>query len=453
MSKKMVSLVLILMFMASLYNACMYPTRTFENDSETESKDIEEVDEIVTLTFLYSSTDVNWMSTIEDLAENFMLENPSIKLEMEPSDEGIYSENLKIKEALGEFPDIFEIQNPYMFVEADMLGVIPEDVSDLVNDAIVINGDCYAVPLFSTTYGMIYNRLVFKKYQIDEPKNYDEFISVCKKIKRKGITPIAVGGSKSDYMSYWLNYFYQVDVVPDDPDWLWDKKYGKTSVLDDNVKTMFKHYQELFYSGFIHENYNNMNDSQIISDLIEEKVAMVYTGPWLFSQITEAYPDALISDKDNLGKEVEINDSVTFQLGWFFMPHANGDSVVINVRESNWAISSACAENPHKLDAAKKFLQYFYNIENYRKILQSMNALPTTKEAVLYSSDTVQRDLLIQYRYADVNDSYIGDYDTPEAVKTYLQQKLQILAEDRDDNTFDQFLEQLEDIWYDENEK
>lgn len=405
-------------------------------------------EEQVSLAFFYSSADVNWMSTIEELAQNFMLENPHIVLEMQPAEKGTYNESLKIKAALGEFPDIFEIQNPYLFEEAEMLGVIPESVRDLVQNPVIIKEQCYAVPLYSTTYGMVYNRLLFKQYGIAEPQTYAEFQEVCAVLEGAGVTPIAVGGSKQDYMTYWLNYFFQTEVLAVNANWISDRWNGRAAAGDQEIKQMLEQYRALFQSGHVYENFSNMNDSGVISKLIEGEVAMVYTGPWLFSQIAEAYPDALISDKDNLGKAVAIDENVTFQLGWFFMPDQNGDAVVINVPESNWAISAACAEDPEKAEAVRAFLEYFYGVENYRKVLQSMNALPTTKAAVLYPSDSVQRELLNKYSYANVIGSYLGDYQTPEAVKVYLYRTLPLLAADKQ-VSIDDILEQLDAIWDD----
>lgn len=446
MSGKKVFLFFLMTIVAGEISACTKePVAIAE-----EQKDSNEIqhEEKIYLSFLYSSSDVNWMSTIEELAQNFMLENPNIVLEMEPAEKGTYNESLKIKEALGEFPDIFEIQNPYMFEEAGMLGVIPDSVNDLVQDSVMINDECYAVPLYSTTYGMVYNRLLFKEYGVEEPGTFEEFLEVCEILEEAGITPIIVGGSKQDYMTYWLNYFFQTDAASVNPNWISDKRSGKASVLDEEIKQMFEHYQELFRSGYIYENFSSMNDSGVISKLIEGEVAMVYTGPWLFSQIAEAYPDALLSDKDNLGQVVPIDEDVTFQLGWFFMPDQNGDTVVINVQESNWAISSKCAEDPEKAEAAKAFLEYYYSVENYRKVLQSMNALPTTKAAVLYPSDSVQRELLNKYSYADVKESYLGDYETPDEFKVYLYQTLPLVAVDEQLN-LDDILEQLNEVWDD----
>ena len=436
----------LLMLIAIVMTSCTRPT-VIEHTRELESMEEGVTADKVFLTFLYSGTDANWMSTIEHLTEDFMMENPNIILNMEPSDKGFYGESLKIKEAIDEFPDLFEIQNPYTFAEAGLLGRLPKSVYELVESPVYSNDACYAVPLYTTTYGIIYNRLMFKRLNINEPKTYDEFILVCKRLKAKGITPIAVGGSKQNYMLYWLNYFFQTDVLKNNPNWLKDKRMGKVSFTDDNIKTMFKHYQELFHSGYINENFMNMNDSQVISGLIDEEVAMVYTGPWLFSQIAEVYPEALISDKNNLGQELAIDDSVTFQLGWFFLPDTAGEPVVMNIKESNWAISTKCAENAKKLEAATKFLKYYYSVENYRKVLQSMNALPTTRKAVLYPSGSVQRYLINQYSFAYVSEAYLGDYDTPEEMKRYLYKMLNTIATSKNEHTLEQMLEQLDERW------
>lgn len=381
----------------------------------------------ITLDIFYSGEDAKWVSTMEEIRESFMSEYPYIELNMAHSEAGIYTEDLKVREATDDFPDIFEIQNPYTFQKAEKLGKMPAEVTDLVEEPVMIDGEAYAVPSYTTTYGMIYNQVIFKKYGLEVPKTYAEFQKVCSVLHENGVTPMAAGGSKADSLSYWLNYFFQTDVISNIQDWQSRRNNGSVSFQGNEAKKMLKDYQTLMSGRYMLEDSVNMNDNQIVSQMIEGKVAMIYTGPWMFSQIIDAYPDAASSDKDSLGEALEV-DPVKCRVGWFFMPDEDGNPVVINESGSEWGISEGCAEDEEKKEAMITFFKYFYRKSVYKNVLQSMYAIPSTKEAVMYASPGVHQGLLVDYRYAVKTTSYLGNNQTPEGFDVAMYKMLKSLA-------------------------
>ncbi len=101
---------------------------------------------------------------------------------------------------------------------------------------------------------------------------------------------------------------------------------------------------------------------------------------------------------------------------------------MIHKSGSQLAISRECAADPEKKAAAEKFLKFSYQKENYRKILQAMYAMPTTKDAVLYAAPIVQQNLLTSYRYADKIETYFGNFETPENFTQDMENILYSLA-------------------------
>ena len=53
---------------------------------------------------------------------------------------GSYEESLKVKEALDEFPDLFELQNVEQYVDNGRLGQIPCSISGLIESPRQIQG-------------------------------------------------------------------------------------------------------------------------------------------------------------------------------------------------------------------------------------------------------------------------------------------------------------------------
>ena len=137
---------------------------------------------------------------------------PDITLQMEYSSTESYTEELKTKEAVEEFPDIFEIDNPYMFESAGKLGVIDESIGKLVENPVRIEGEIYALPFYSTSYGIVYNQVLFKKYGLSVPNTYKEFLEVCKVLKQNQVAPLAIGGNENSVESGWIIYFFLTQV-------------------------------------------------------------------------------------------------------------------------------------------------------------------------------------------------------------------------------------------------
>ena len=135
------------------------------NMKEVKAEDSESIEDIVELSLLYSGSDVTWVAAIETLCDEFMAQNPNIIINTENSGEANCENELKVKEALDDFPDIFELENVDAFADAGKLGAIDAEVSNMVTNVIVINKKSYGLPIYATTNGVIYNKNIFKKYE------------------------------------------------------------------------------------------------------------------------------------------------------------------------------------------------------------------------------------------------------------------------------------------------
>lgn len=398
----------ILIFLAG----CAEKAETVKKGKLTQLNE-ESQEDTVELSILYTGENIGWTAAMEELCEGFMNAYPDIRVVTEHSNNGSYTEQLKAKEAIGEFPDIFEIEDPYMFQEADKLGIISPEIGELVKSPVQIGEEVYTLPFYDTSIGIIYNKVLFKRYGLSVPSTYEEFLEVCEILLQNGVAPLAVGGSHSDTNSNWMNYFFLTMVEEDNPGWQQKRKEGKVSFQDEDMEMALASYQELMRGPYILEDSINMNDNQIIVQLLNQKAAMFLAEPGMFTEILESYPMASESDKTPLGEEL-TEDPVMFRMGWFYMPDQYGKGIVIHKSGSQLAISRECAADSRKREAAELFLKFSFQKENYRKLLQAMYAMPTTKDAVLYAAPIVQQDLLTSYRYADKIETYLGNYETPE---------------------------------------
>ena len=136
---------------------------------------------------------------------------------------------------------------------------------------------------------------------------------------------MAIGGNQEENMTYWLNYFFQKDIMEENPDWLEMRKERSVKFTSAESIHMLEDLKELFSKGYILEDSENMTENQIVTRMTENQFAMIYAGPWLFTKIIDAYPMSTESDKTPLGEEIPENqDPVTYRLGWFFLGNDNG---------------------------------------------------------------------------------------------------------------------------------
>ena len=116
----------------------------------------------------------------------------------------------------------------------------------MVTNVIVINKKSYGLPIYATTNGVIYNKNIFKKYDLEIPESYEEFIQICDTLKAEGICPLAIGGNQEENMTYWLNYFFQKDIMEENPDWLEMRKERSVKFTSAESIHMLEDLKELF---------------------------------------------------------------------------------------------------------------------------------------------------------------------------------------------------------------
>ncbi|HZM76482.1 MAG TPA: extracellular solute-binding protein, partial [Candidatus Limnocylindrales bacterium] len=69
-------------------------------------------------------------------------------------------------------------------------------------DAGSFNGKPYVLYYVSTAFGIWYSGKLFKENSWTAPKNWEEFLALCEKIKAKGITPYAYAGANAAYYQW-----------------------------------------------------------------------------------------------------------------------------------------------------------------------------------------------------------------------------------------------------------
>lgn len=245
--------------------------------------------------------------------------------------------------------------------------------------------------------GIIYNRDIFLRLGLSEPKTYEEFLQTCEAILEAGIDPIAVGGANIWHMGFWGNYLYQNYLLDEEGEGDWSRK---------RVEAMLNDFRNLSRRGYIGVRYRDISDSQTVQELSSGRAAMLYSGPWMIDQVTGLNPE--------------------MKLGFFYLPGKEGLACAMEDKSVTWGISAECAEDEPRRQAARRFLEFFYSEGIYEYVLAQMNAEPVTVRPIAGGQTSAQKMVHEADRGQVVFcDRIIGDEGTPDGFRTFYDQSLQ----------------------------
>jgi multiple sugar transport system substrate-binding protein len=237
------------------------------------------------------------------------------------------------------------------------------DLSCLNLDCKGGKGDIYAIPNDQGTYGLFWNKALFKKAGVKgPPKTYAQFLADCPKFKAKGIIPLAYGDRDGYSTDNWVTYDYASYMAPDDISKVNDGSPKLVKPLTQLVK--FKKAGCVNADASTHEN----NDANTY--FTSGKAAMVLMFPFVIKAFEKA-----------LGKNLAI--ARLPQSG----PHP-GRSAANSFH--NWVIP----KNAKNKDGAWSFIQMAVDKQGASSLATAVGALPTNKVAIAKIHDPITQFFL-----------------------------------------------------------
>ena len=386
-----ISIIILVSLLVILCGSLFYDNIRNKERTKSAGEDENQVE----IELVYAYQNAQWNSAIEATVRNFEKKYPNIKVNYEVNYEDKVYEDILIKKiARNELGDIVQLKTPEPYASSDTLGEISDEVKNLVTYTYDVGGKTYGVGAVESTSGIIYNKEIFERYGLSVPQTYQDFLNICKILKSKGIAPIGVGGSDLWHMEYWVNHFFRTDVLSKNPEWLSQCSEGVVSWTDAEVIQMLADLKNLFDAGYVNDDWQTTRDGNLPYKMAEGEIAMMYTGPWTSFAIQKLNP--------------------SMELGWFYVPGANGVTYAGDNLDTFWSVTKECEENPDKYDAAMTFLKYFYSEQNYTLTCEAICSFPLTKEWIATAGVPFQEETERAFRSSDKQiATYIGDEDTP----------------------------------------
>jgi raffinose/stachyose/melibiose transport system substrate-binding protein len=346
--------------------------------------------EKVTLTLYHYYSEGQEVHT--EMIKRFEQANPNIVVKADLSGGDQYKTMLKTKFAANEAADIVGVHpgvgDAITYAKAGYL-------EDLTNESFLKNidegalrmatydGKVYALPLDASYIATYYNKDIFSKLNLGIPKTWQEFVSVCEKLKQNQITPIALG-NKDLWVTQFIPYALTPTVIySKNINFDKDMYEGKAKFNGPEWTKTMDMYMELYKNNYFNEGSLSTTYDQALALFAQGKTAMLIMGTFALKPIKD------------LNKDLKI--------GLFVTP-ASDDG-------NNWAASAVAemigisASSKFKPEA-KKFLDFYMQQDNYKYYLNNTFNFPTVKGMTVDFDPTVA-ELLPQitntYNFLDQN--------------------------------------------------
>lgn len=270
-----------------------------------------------------------------------------------PTQNDTYKEKLVVAMSSGECPDMYSSWSGgpmFEYIDSGYAQPIDDlfnnsDIKDKLMDAAIsqatYNDHIYAVPYQNVSLaGIFYNKEMFEKYNLEEPKTLSDLENICATLKDNGITPFALAnGSKWTGSMYFMCLAARYGGL--EP--FQNAVAGEGKFTDDCFVKAGEKIQEWVNDGYFPEGVNSLSedDGQAKQLMYQETAGMLLCGSW--------YTGTFATDSKEFYQKV----------GWFPFPEIEGSDadptiqigtvgdqfVSFNCTDDKLAAAFECAED------------------------------------------------------------------------------------------------------------
>ncbi|NRD76298.1 extracellular solute-binding protein [Bacillus sp. BRMEA1] len=252
----------------------------------------------VTLSLYSTVTNESDQKTLTDVIQKFEKKYPNIVIKYNyPADK--YEGMLRVKMAANDMPDLFDTHG----WAKKRYGNYVEDLSkmdwvknlDPALDPILKDdkGKVYAYPLNQAKDGITYNATLLKKYGIEPPTTFDEFMTALETIKKKSnaeVTPLWFNGSdKSSFGQYFDQFLTPLLVT--DPNHNYEKQLLNGTFDWSNYTYLPEKLKEMKDKGLLNEDVLTAQIQQLPQLMAQNKIGFIIGGGMLGPSVKELNPN------------------------------------------------------------------------------------------------------------------------------------------------------------------
>lgn len=293
------------------------------------------------------------------IIDEYMKENPNVKIEVEALDEEAYKTKFKAYSMEG-MPDVVSIWGQPAFLdEVVEAGVLAELNADDYADykfiegslnGFTYDGKMYGLPRNTDVACIYYNQKMFEDNGWEVTATYEEMLALAGEIKEKDIVPMAMAGGDGWPMAVYLSdVIYKVagqdyaDIVSN------AVKLGDFS--DENLKKATELLKEAADAGLFQNGYDSQDYGTAMNLFTNGQAAMFYMGSW----------------ESSMALNEDIPEEIRTNIRMFTMPVVEGGkAAATDIAAWNGGGYAVSADSEVKEEAVK-FLNYMYQPDKLSK--------------------------------------------------------------------------------------
>ncbi|WNM35454.1 extracellular solute-binding protein [Streptomyces sp. Li-HN-5-11] len=144
------------------------------------------------------------------------------------------------------------------------------------------SGKWYGVPNYAEYTMVFYNKDLFKKYGVAEPKTFDDLTSAMNRFVAKGITPLANAGA--EYMAQ--QYLYQLALSRADRAWVdkYELYKGRNDFHDAAWTYAANTFADWVKKGWISKKSSGTKAEDAGVSFIQGKAPILFSGSWWYGR-------------------------------------------------------------------------------------------------------------------------------------------------------------------------
>lgn len=228
----------------------------------------------------------------------------------------------------------------------------------MLND-ISNNGKLYYLPGPSQVRGIVYNKTLFNENGWQVPKNYDEFVTLCKAIEKSGIRSLQLGLKNSEVLDTAFTGYSLSDCLGKPQHSQWIKNYNAgIGNFEEHFAPALNTFQDLIDEGILKKTDLDVGYAERENMLFTRKCAMVEDS-------------VLITKMGN--SQNGTNDE--FALMPFFTPGGEDWARLYMVCYIGLNKHLAEPENKEKYEAVMKLMNYVSTVEGQEALISDTGAM------------------------------------------------------------------------------
>ncbi|MEW5866954.1 MAG: extracellular solute-binding protein [Bacillota bacterium] len=328
-------------------------------------------------------------SARDKIAEGFEAENPGIevvwRLEGEWKDSlqrmmtaRLAGEQMDVIVAAANPTNSVYVREKLLMDLTEVIGDIRKRVDPAALEAFTIGGRIWAIPhSCMSTSAWYYNKAIFKKYGLEEPKTYSDMVAIARKLNQAGVIP-AVHQGKNPWM--WPMWYFETFAQTSgnkSVELTIQNLMGKRKFTSPEDVQALEAIANFVKDGILGKGVLDTDWEGMRSAFVTGKAAMYYGGSW-------ELPWLLANAK---GMDIGIFEFPLIKQG-VISQHGGGP-------DQGLAISSSIS--PKRFNLALKFIEYCTRDNPANMWLAPMEPIATTHVNGPKSSNPIAREMATQF--------------------------------------------------------